>query len=129
MLTYGESDLCWLMCIMTHPTQSDHQGIAMQRAREAGGANRFHEAIALCTRGLQVSGDDAFASHRLYNNRGIAHRGLGQSIPAIADFSMAIRLCPSSWLPAHNRASVYSDIGAFNEAVQVRCPTHFCQTG
>ena len=99
-------------------TQSD-QAIAVQRVRAAADARNFHEAIALCNEGLQLNLDDDSANYRLYNNQAASHQRSGQYIPISADFSMASRLCPSSWLPVHNRCAVYKDIGATQAAPQV----------
>lgn len=98
----------------------------MQRARESFHAGKYHDALALCNKGLHINEEDAFASTRLYNNRGISYHNLGQYMPAIADLSRAIRLRPSAWEPVHNRYLAYRDIGAAKEALQVSCPPHFC---
>ena len=98
----------------------------MQRARESFHAGKFHDAVALCNKGLHINEEDALASTRLYNNRAISYQNLGQYMPAIADCSRAIRLRPSAWQPVHNRYLAYRDIGAAKEALQVSCPAHFC---
>lgn len=115
---------------MTRPTQSE-QATAVQRARAAAAAMKFHKAVALCDKGLHMDEDDAFVRHRLYNKRGAANNRLGQHTLAIADLSMAIRMPPSSWLSVYNRHSAYRSIGATKEALQVHSPAHFCicQTG
>ncbi len=82
-------------------------------------AGRFHDALVLCSQGLNMKPEDACVRARLYHNRGVAYSNLGQRILAIGDCSMAHRLSPMLWQPLYHRYLAYNAIGATTDALKV----------
>ncbi len=52
-----------------------------------------------------------------YTNRGIAYASLGRRGQALADFTEAIRIAPSTPFPYYNRGNAHYDLGNFDEAI------------
>lgn len=110
-------DLAPSYSVSSHTVHSGHQNTTMA-ANSTSLALRCHNesgraAITACDEAIRINPTHVAS----YNNRGVAHRELGEYDQAIRDFTVSIGLDPNSGRPHFNRARAYEAKGDFVNAL------------
>jgi tetratricopeptide (TPR) repeat protein len=91
-------------------------GEHLQKASEYIRKDMWDEAIAECSKAIEINPRDAEA----YNRRGIAYANKGDTDKAITDYTKAIEIDPKLDLAYANRAGAYDKIGEHGKSLQDR---------